>query len=257
MRSSPHPRHSRFIITAALLLALAGCGPALRWNAGAHAYVVKKGDTLYSIAFRRQLDYHTLAKWNGIQRPYKIYPGETLRLTSPSGSSQTQQRRSARSAPPPAPKKRQKKPRTASRAHHKKRTVSSSRSRSNQKATAIHWKWPAEGKVIRKFSPAKNSKGIDIAGQKGEPIRASASGKVVYSGNGLRGYGQLIIIKHGGAYLSAYSHNKMREVKEGQHIKQGQEIAKMGLGPERKALVHFEIRHQGQPVDPLSLLPSR
>ena len=119
----------------------------------------------------------------------------------------------------------------------------------------VDWVWPAKGKVVTGFSEAASLKGIDIAGTSGQPVAASAGGKVVYAGTGLRGYGKLIIIKHNGTYLSAYAHNKEILVKEGQQVTRGQKIAEMGNTDADQVKLHFEIRRQGKPVDPLRYLP--
>jgi lipoprotein NlpD len=119
----------------------------------------------------------------------------------------------------------------------------------------VDWVWPAKGKIVTGFSDAASLKGIDIAGASGQPVAASAGGKVVYAGTGLRGYGKLIIIKHNGTYLSAYAHNKEILVKEGQQVAKGQKIAEMGNTDADQVKLHFEIRRQGKPVDPLRYLP--
>jgi lipoprotein NlpD len=119
----------------------------------------------------------------------------------------------------------------------------------------VEWVWPAKGKIVTGFSEASSLKGIDIAGSSGQPITASAGGKVVYAGTGLRGYGKLIIIKHNGTYLSAYAHNREILVKEGQQVAKGQKIAEMGNTDADQVKLHFEIRRQGKPVDPLRYLP--
>jgi len=121
----------------------------------------------------------------------------------------------------------------------------------------LEWAWPAKGKIVSGFSETANLKGIDIAGTAGEPVRASAPGRVVYAGNGLRGYGKLIIIKHNSTYLSAYAHNNNLLVKEGQNVVRGQKIAEIGNTDSSQAKLHFEIRRQGNPIDPVKLLPER
>ena len=121
----------------------------------------------------------------------------------------------------------------------------------------IDWTWPASGKVIAGFSENANLKGIDIAGKAGQPVLASAAGKVVYAGSGLRGYGKLVIIKHNQTYLSAYAHNSNLLVKEGQNVVRGQKIAEIGNTDSSQAKLHFEIRRLGKPVDPLKFLPER
>jgi lipoprotein NlpD len=121
---------------------------------------------------------------------------------------------------------------------------------------AGRWEWPTRGKVVRGFS-SDSSKGIDISGDIGQIVVAAAAGKVVYSGSALKGYGELVIIKHDERYLSAYGYNRRRLVEEGQQVLAGQPIAELGEGPEQRPLLHFEIRDKGKPVDPLPLLPRR
>jgi lipoprotein NlpD len=121
--------------------------------------------------------------------------------------------------------------------------------------SGIDWVWPATGKVITGFSDTANLKGIDIAGKAGQPVLASAAGKVVYAGTGLRGYGKLVIVKHNADYLSAYAHNREILVKEGQQVTKGQKIAEMGNTDSDQVKLHFEIRQRGKPVDPLRFLP--
>ncbi|MDR3352243.1 MAG: peptidoglycan DD-metalloendopeptidase family protein [Zoogloeaceae bacterium] len=120
-------------------------------------------------------------------------------------------------------------------------------------ASGLVWAWPARGKTITAFSP--QSKGIDIAGKAGDPVQAAADGRVVYAGNGLRGYGQLVIVKHNATYLSAYAHNRKIVVKEGQEVKRGEKIAEMGNTDSDAVKLHFEIRQKGNPVEPLQHLP--
>lgn len=120
---------------------------------------------------------------------------------------------------------------------------------------ALDWIWPTKGRVITEFSEAKSSKGIDISGIRGQAISASAAGKVVYAGSGLRGYGKLVIIKHNAIYLTAYAHNQQILVKEGQAVTQGQKIAEMGDSDADQIMLHFEVRQMGKPVDPLKFLP--
>lgn len=182
-------------------------------------YRVAKGETLYSIAFRFGLDYRTLAAINHIKPPYTIQRNQWLSLEERQVS-----------VPLPSPVK------------ENYRVVSG-------------WAWPARGKIINSFSAS--NKGVNIAGRKGEPIYAVAGGKVVYSGNGLRGYGNLIIIKHNNLYLSAYAHCRLILVKEGESVKQGQKIAEMGSTGTDKTMLHFEIRRAGKPVDPMSLFKAK
>lgn len=200
-------------------------------------HVVRRGDTLYSIAWAAGLDYRRLARWNGISPPYLIRPGETLRLTRPPPDKR-----------PPAPTKAPltRPPRAAKpAAPQPKRSV-----------PVKGWAWPAEGKVTAGFA-ATGNKGIDIQGRTGEPVRSAASGRVVYAGSGLRGYGKLIIVKHNENFLSAYAHNRKLLVAEGNQVTRGQAIAEMGRTGTNRVKLHFEIRRRGTPVDPLRYLPKR
>lgn len=239
---------------------LAGCSspavvPIREYNTQAKSsqlHVVSKGDTLYSIAWAAKVDYRKLAQWNGIARPFFIIkPGQQIRLKPPSNQSQ----------PKPKPKSSN---RTASQSNSQrpqaKQTIPSSsgnKTKTNQASmgTVKNWIWPANGRIIRGFSPKKGSSGIDIVGKSGTPIRASAAGRVVYSGNGLRGYGNLVIIKHNQTYLSAYAHHRRVLVKEGNYVKQGQKIGEMGNSGSNRVKLHFEIRRSGNPTDPLGYLP--
>jgi len=188
---------------------------------------VEKGDTLYSLAKENHLPAWKLASINGLKKPYVIYPGQNLRLKVSSGS------------------KPSSKPKTK-----KKWSVADSR-------RVVSWQWPVKGKVLSKFNKRKNNaKGINISGKAGYAVKAAAPGKVVYSGNGLISYGNLIIIKHSRSYLSAYAHNRKLLVKEGQMVKVGQKIAELGKTGTEKPQLHFEIRKNGKPVNPLLYLPS-
>jgi lipoprotein NlpD len=218
-------------------------------------YVVHKGDTLYSIAWHYDLDYPTIASWNGIRDPYRIYPGQKLRLTPPSTTSSP----SAVVARAPAPV-----PRNAPVSYAKSNPrpvaerVDGYQGRRVQPSADMVWRWPARGTVIRNYSASDpGKKGLDIAGRLGQPIIAAAAGKVVYSGSGLIGYGNLIIVKHNDSYLSAYAHGDKLLVKEGEWVKAGQPIAEMGRTGTDRVMLHFEIRRQGKPVDPLRYLPPR
>ena len=244
-------------------------------------HVVQKGDTLYSIAFNYGFDYHELAELNGIQDPTMIQIGQQIRLfpgsarpiippaaveIKPIEPTIREQPRLAKyeysdaavaqiekiqqlaqpvaivaeSKPKPEPKP---KPET--------RTDDAA---DNGEDEALEWSMPAQGKLVAGFS-GSSSKGIDIAGRLGQPILASAPGKVVYSGSGLRGYGKLVIIKHNKTYLSAYAHNDQVLVKEGQNVTRGQKIAEMGNTDADQVKLHFEVRRFGKPVDPAKYLP--
>jgi len=202
-------------------------------------HTVRKGDTLYSIAWRYGADYRDVARWNGIRDPFLIVPGQVLRLSPPAGRTATPTARAEVPDRVPAAAV----PRTET-------PVSPVDAGSN----IIRWQWPAKGKVIRSDTPTARN-GIDISGRRGQSITTAAPGSVVYSGSGLLGYGQLIIVKHSDTYLSAYAHNDTLLVKEGDRVSAGQQIATMGIGGDGTAVLHFEIRKDGKPVNPLERLP--
>jgi lipoprotein NlpD len=189
---------------------------------------VDKGDTLYSIAKENDMPAWKLASINGLKKPYVIYPDQELRLKAVPASTVS----------------------TRTKSKTKKWSVAGSN-------RAVDWQWPVKGKLVGKFNKRKNdAKGINIAGREGATIKAAAPGKVVYSGNGLISYGNLVIIKHSRSYLSAYAHNRKLVVKEGQMVKVGQKIAELGKTGADKPQLHFEIRKNGKPVNPLLYLPS-
>lgn len=235
----------------------------------AGTYAVVKGDTLYSIAFRSGSDFRDLARWNGIQSPYTIWPGQRLRLSAPAGRPSSRVSTAGvvapsafRSVAKAAPKMAS--ARAASATPVAVPGVASTEVRSPRVAagpsrsiSGVTWRWPADGSVIKGFKSADAIPGIEIAGKSGDPVRAAADGVVVYSGNGLVGYGELVIIKHNDSFLSAYGHNRKRMVKEGQRVKAGQEIAEMGSTGASRNELEFQIRKNGNPVDPLDYLPSR
>jgi len=229
-------------------------------------YVVQPGDTLFAIGFRNQIDYHDLANWNNISGDYVIRPGQVLRLTPPAGADGVL----ARPLPTPAPIIAAPKPVPIAPTLPGPVTqappvvmptvpvlsVPPVPKPMPQGTSALRWQWPTTGDVIKTYNMAVGSKGIDITGELGQPVQAVASGKVVYSGSALKGYGELIIVKHDETYLSAYGHNRRRLVKEGDEVRAGQTIGELGVGPEQKPILHFEIRENGKPVDPLRYLPS-
>lgn len=207
-------------------------------------YKVKKGDTLYSISWRYGFDYKTLAAVNNIRPPYKINIGQKLRFKS--NNITTAKARKKRRTSSSAAKKKAKS--TANK-------TTTSTSWSNQR---LVWRWPTKGKVISTYSKsAAGRKGVDISGKSGQSIVAAAAGKVVYSGDGLPRYGNLLIIKHNDVYLSAYAHNKRLLVKEGQTVKAGQKVATLGKTGTQRDQLHFEIRRNGKPVDPMRFLPKK
>jgi lipoprotein NlpD len=229
-------------------------------------YEVRRGDTLYSLAFRFGLDWREVARWNRIDAPYTIRPGQELRLSEPPGAQVEVRQRpqpSARSVPsasttappdqsPPAATEQpapQRAPAPASSAP--------ARDEATRNVASISWRWPADGRVVRSFDPSATRRGIGISGQTGQAVVAAADGEVVYSGTALIGYGELIIIKHSGTMLSAYGHNRRRLVDEGVRVRGGQVIAEMGMNERDEVLLHFEIRRNGQAEDPLRFLPNR
>jgi len=196
-------------------------------------YKVKKGDTLYAISWRYGMNYKSLAKLNNIKAPYKIFVGQKLRFKS--------------STPTKRVKKSTKKP-----------TQKASQNSTPTSSSNLTWRWPTKGKVISTYSrKVAGRKGINIAGRTGQQVVSAAAGNVVYSGNGLPRYGNLLIIKHNDVYLSAYAHNKVLLVKEGQYVKSGQKVALLGRTGTQEEQLHFEIRRNGKPVDPLRFLPKR
>lgn len=234
MRSGePQPVASNAICRAILFLLFAlsiGCTSTLvDYSAGVH--VVQPGETLYSIAWRHRVDHHALARWNGLSDPDVIFVGQRLRLrpgaaVSAASSRQPAPRPSARPLPelPQVPPPR--------------------------------WLWPTKGPLLRAFGSSDGLvNGIGIGGEAGQEVGAAAAGRVVYAGSGLQAYGQLVIINHNDSFLSAYGYNERLLVSQGQDVRAGQAIATMGLGPERRPQLHFEIRQNGTPVDPLRHLP--
>ncbi len=186
-------------------------------------YRVMPGDTLYSIAWRYGLDYRYVASRNQIAPPYHIEADQIIYLSGQSKPTVTSPQATAVVV------------------------------KSEQPMRAVaYWRWPARGSVIGAFSSL--NKGINIGGRSGDPIYATAAGRVVYSGSGLRGYGKLIIIKHNSTFLTAYAHNSIVLVKEGEWVKPGQKIAEMGKTGAQRVMLHFEIRRNGKPVDPLRYL---
>jgi lipoprotein NlpD len=201
-------------------------------------YRVLPGETLYSIAWRYGLDYRYLASINHIAPPFHVVSGQKLYLSA-------QPERVVRIQ---SPEKVKQVSTVSSKPVHVMHYVIERDA--NQPVSA--WRRPARGPIVGVYSSL--NKGINIGGQQGSPVYATAAGQVVYNGNGLRGYGRLIIIKHNSTYLSAYAHNSVVMVREGQRVRAGQEIAEMGRTSAGQTMLHFEIRRNGQPVNPLSYL---
>ena len=234
-------------------------------------YIVKKGETLYSIAWRANSDIRQLATLNNIKAPYNIFPGQKIIISQKTASKSTKPSNSKTSTKNQnkssnqytektvkktvAPVKKQEYGENVSEEKLSKNTTSQG---STFSAKIRKWQWPANGKVIARFSTAQQgNKGIDIAGRKGDKVKAAANGKVVYAGNALRGYGNLIIVKHNDDYLSAYAHNDKILVKEKQLVKAGDVIATMGDTEASRVMLHFEVRFRGKSVNPSKYLPKR
>jgi lipoprotein NlpD len=239
-------------------------------------HTVRKGDTLYSIALDYGLDYRELAQWNGVTAASVISVGQQLRLSPPVAAAPA-------AAPLQAAPVVQARPldatplaggdgsiRTEPKAVRAPYSDQTYAQMANLKPAlppaveqppvqggeeAVTWAWPASGKVIRAFGDGANQRGISISGKLGQPVHASASGKVIFSGTGIRGFGKLIVIKHNSTFLSVYAHNNNLLVKEGQNVAKGQKIAEMGSTDADQVRLHFEIRRFGKPVDPMKLLP--
>ena len=234
-------------------------------------YTVRKGETLYSIAWRANSDIRNIAKLNNLSSPYKIIPGQKLiLLKKQSGNSlqalgnksyiKSTNRNSSKNSQKTikktvAPNKKQEYGKNVS--DHKVREKATSQG-SILSEKIREWQWPASGKVIATFSTAQQgNKGIDIVGRRGDKVRSAADGKVVYAGNALRGYGQLVIVKHNDDYLSAYAHNDKILVKEKQQVIAGDAIAKMGDTDAQRVMLHFEVRFRGKSVNPMKYLPKK
>ena len=251
-------------------------------------YRVVAGDTLYSIAFRHGMDYRALAWINGIAPPFTIYPGEEIRFSGKPAAPSAVERApaprplpparpapsaspagpvSAAAAPVAAPAPAVAAPASAAAAATSTAAASApvaaatpvqSPPAPSRRVDGIAWRWPTDGAILDRYQANDPGRqGIDLGGRSGQPVYAAADGVVVYSGNGLIGYGELIIIKHSDSYLSAYGHNRVRLVKEGERVRAGQEIAEMGSSGAPRVELHFEIRRDGKPVDPLDYLPPR
>lgn len=251
-------------------------GGQARPQATAGQYIVQPGDTLYSIAFRFGWDWKALAARNGIAAPYTIRPGQSIRfdqqgsapvaaqpskppvVSTPSTPPRTSTPQPPAQTPPPVATPTPSQPPVSQPPPTASTTPATPGKVQTVPRSATGWAWPASGVLIGKFSSNGSlNKGIDIAGELGQPVLAAADGAVVYAGSGLRGYGELVIIKHSDAYVSAYGHNRRLLVREGQQVKVGQHIAEMGSTGTDRVKLHFEIRRQGKPVDPLQYLPRR
>lgn len=289
----PKPRPSKTIVTCALAL-LGGCAPPVKVPVeertvltvrqqsekigGQIVRIVQSGDTLYGISFESNLDVNQLAAWNGIADTSRLRVGQRVRLTKPlefvakpmvkkrpnrghlnktsvsqaESDDRNSQEKSklavakstGQASPKPKPKRITTKPLNTKR-------VAAAKSRN---VAGVTWSWPFNGKVIRRFSPSSTQQGIDILGSRGQAVTVSAPGEVVYVGNSLKGYGNLVIIKHNDNFLSAYAHNQKILVSEGQMVSYGEVIGAVGTNNRRENALHFQIRRNGKPVNPLSYL---
>ena len=257
--------------------------------AGPRTYIVKRGDTLYSVALEQGVDYRELAQLNRIDDPSRIRLGQELRLpptgeerppvqvgatrrpgeieSRPLGSSASPPQAAAEGATKTSPKAlrlpySEQNLASLSRGETRGETKPESRPEAAKPAApagerdpdAIDFAWPVRGRVLQAFSEP-NNKGLDIAGKPGDPVLAAAAGRVMYTGTGIRGYGKLIVIKHDNNFNSVYAHNREILVKEGQNVTRGQRIAELGDTDSDTPKLHFEIRKSGKPVDPAKYLP--
>ena len=235
-----------FLLLGSLALALGGCiAPAPLAPVGGSLprpgyHQVRHGDTLYNIAYRHGLDYRELARANRIAAPYTIRIGQRLRLSRKVAPQADSGPPASAGAAKPAPRPQ----------------PSGAASKAPLPASRPQFLWPVQGQLLGRFSLSQPvNKGIDIAARKGAPVKASASGLVVYAGGNLRGYGKLVIIKHNDKYLTAYGNNDKILVKEGDRVERGEAIARIGVDASQRELLHFEIREDGKPKDPLKFLP--
>ncbi|CAM3415484.1 Peptidase [Bordetella sputigena] len=286
-------RSSRAVIWVGLLcLVLAGCAsrterapvvdlntaptPATPAATGA-TYVVKPGDTLYGISRANGVDVESLKRWNNIADSNHLAVGQVLKLSAPSGGAAgpaaaggakpaptpvkpADNRIEPTPLPPPGEQPAQPAPAQQPPANTTPATPTPAPAETPKPARAsdaglINWGWPAQGQVIATFN--NSTKGVDIAGNPGDPVVAAADGKVMYSGNGVRGLGNLIIVQHTNGFITAYAHNRALLAKSGQEVKKGAKIAEIGQTDAASPRLHFEIRRQGTPVDPLQYLPQR
>ncbi|AYQ29179.1 MULTISPECIES: peptidoglycan DD-metalloendopeptidase family protein [unclassified Polaromonas] len=226
-------------------------------NAGKPGYyTVKPGDTMIRIGLENGQNWRDIVRWNNLENPNIIEVGQVLRVVPPASESAVVTRPvspgSAAASSTPAQAASAAKPASAPAAA----AASPAPAPAATGDEDIAWIWPAQGTMVAGFDEAKN-KGLDIAGKPGDAVIASADGRVVYAGAGLRGYGNLIILKHNNTFLTAYAHNQTLLVKEDQSVKKGQKIAEMGNSDADRVKLHFEIRRQGKPVDPAKYLPAR
>ncbi len=215
-------------------------------------HIVGQGDTLFAIAWRYELSVESLARANALSRPYNINIGQRLSLDM--GRVRYASEKSTQRKALPVTTKKSRPPARAARAENRQPVVSKIKVYDLPKGQ-WHWQWPVKGVVSRHYDNNRTFKGLNVQSKPGRVVGAAAPGVVVYAGRGLRGYGQLLIIKHSETYLSAYAHNRRMYVSEGQRVKAGEKISEVGGDPENNGRLYFEIRKNGKPVDPIRLLP--
>lgn len=230
-------------------------------NAGKPGYyTVKPGETLIRIGLETGQNWKDIARWNNLERPNQIEVGQVLRVIPPSTQTAAVESSGVVTRPVSAGSVTSAPVQSGQAAGASGRPAAATATDTAAAAaagdSALSWVWPVNGPVLAGFDEVKN-KGVDIGGTAGEPVLAAAEGRVVYVGAGLRGYGNLIILKHNNTYLTAYAHNQSLLVKEDQTVRKGQKIAEMGNSDADRVKLHFEVRRQGKPVDPLKYLPSR
>lgn len=240
-------------------------------------YTVRKGDTLLRIALDHGQNYRDLVAWNNLRDPDDIKVGQVLRVAEPEGKKTAGVTTQPVPMPPPATQPPRKTTPRADKKPYSETNVAEAQKEAAPRleptppptpavaaapsVTAtdddkLSWMWPSDGRIIATFDEGRN-KGIDIAGRMGQQVVAAGAGKVMYAGSGIRGYGNLVIVKHSNSLLSAYAHNRKIVVKEGDNVAKGQVIAEMGDSDAELVKLHFEIRQQGKPVDPSRFLPGR
>jgi len=239
-------------------------GGASRAASAPDTHTVRRGESLYRIADRYGLEWRELARRNGIGSPYTIYPGQELRLrgsavaSRPSSASPSSSPTASGSSPEPSSEaSSSRSPETSASPDSDSETRPAASAPQDDSGGDGDWQWPVTGDILRSFSDSATRRGIAIAGERGDPVRAARGGEVVYAGGGLVGYGRLVILKHDSRYLSAYGHNDELLVAEGDRVEAGDTIARMGSSGTDRTMLHFEIRRDGTPVDPGGYLPGR
>ena len=274
-RAASEPAAPAAPASAASAAEVAPPAPVTEFNGRVIGYVVKPGDTLIRIGLETGQNWRDIARWSGLDNPNTLEVGQLLRVAPPGIETAT-----ATTAPVTGPGRVDVKPldgRPAAAAASAPATAPTSAPAQTTAAAStaaptpaaapprpaakdpdedLNWIWPAAGPVLSPFDDSRN-KGLAIGGKAGDPVFAAADGRVVYAGSGLRGYGNLVIVKHNNTFLTAYAHNQTLLVKEDQVVQRGQRIAEMGASDTDRVKLHFEIRRLGKPVDPASYLPPR